>query len=272
MLLAGFTGCMNESDELVDDGGLLSRSARGVTYSISGPDVLTTYSDFSIVTNDGSALPSGLTATWDYPSDFYRIGYTNTTITLGRKMAIGTYTLWASLSNGSYVSKQIIAKEPAPEPPSPSNSDLEFRPSMVSTSLTGNYESVDYYLLMSTGHYLVSDKIFLKVGVTNSSTYSTQLTSSRLKISYGSSTSEYSANVKDASFNNFTSITVPAKGQIYLYVELTGDWMGNRILINLPNDPINYYVTNVKFSDGSHKINSVQFNFLFSNRQEQNRN
>lgn len=78
--------------------------------------------------------------------------------------------------------------------------------------------------------------------------------------------------MKNASFNNFTSVTIPVNGSVYLYVELSGDWMYNRILINLPNDPINYYVTKLHFSDGTHNINTAQHNFLFSTHSEQNRN
>lgn len=271
VVLAGFAGCTNGFDELVDDGSGLSCSARAVSYQINGPAILNTYADYSVVATDGSALPSGLTVTWDYPSDFYRIGYTNTTITLGRKMAVGTYTLTARLSNGYNVSKQIVAQEEPITPPA-SNPSLEFRSSMVATSLTGVYESIDKYLLMSTGHYLVSEKIFLKIGVTNNTTSSIQLSSSKLKVSYGNSNARYNVNARDANLNNFTSITVPAKSTISLYIELLGDWMNNRILVNLPGDPINYYVTNLHFADDGHNINTVQHNFLFSTHSEQNRN
>lgn len=66
---------------------LAGTSAKAVSYKIDGPDKLETNAVYSIVTTDGSALPSGLTATWNYPSDFYRISYTSTTIQLGRKTA-----------------------------------------------------------------------------------------------------------------------------------------------------------------------------------------
>lgn len=79
---------------------LAGTSAKAVSYKIDGPDKLETNAVYSIVTTDGSALPSGLTATWNYPSDFYRISYTSTTIQLGRKTAEGYYTLSAQLSEG----------------------------------------------------------------------------------------------------------------------------------------------------------------------------
>ena len=55
---------------------LAGTSAKAVSYKIDGPETLTTFATYKIVTDNGSALPSGLTASWDYPSDFYRIGYT----------------------------------------------------------------------------------------------------------------------------------------------------------------------------------------------------
>ena len=125
---------------------LAGTSAKAVSYKIDGPETLTTFATYKIVTDDGSALPSGLTATWDYPSDFYRIGYTNTTIELGRKQAIGTYTLSARLSNGSYVSKPIIAKEIDPtEPtptPNPTASNIYVQPIEVSRNYYGPYEDI----------------------------------------------------------------------------------------------------------------------------------
>lgn len=48
---------------------LAGPSAKAVNYKIDGLSILTTHAIYSIVTSDRSALPSSLTATWNYPSD-----------------------------------------------------------------------------------------------------------------------------------------------------------------------------------------------------------
>ena len=110
--LLGLVACSSYSDELIDEmNGAASRSVRAsLYYNIEGPEFLTASADYKLVGSDGSAVPSNVTVNWDYPSDFYKIGIDGAKITLGRKMAEGTYTLSATVGNGvKVVSKSITA-------------------------------------------------------------------------------------------------------------------------------------------------------------------
>lgn len=180
---------------------LAGTSAKAVSYKIDGPSELTTNAVYSIVTTDGSALPAGLTATWDYPSDFYRIGYTNTTIQLGRRTAEGYYTLRATLSNGTSLSKEIHAVKESSggdgtvTPPVTQN-EITLDVRYISDRLSGSYQNINQYTLSSRNSFTTTTgELYFKCILRNNTNAPMTIDASNLKIAYGYRESPYTATV-----------------------------------------------------------------------------
>lgn len=173
---------------------LAGTSAKAVSYKIDGPSELTTNAVYSIVTTDGSALPVGLTATWDYPSDFYRISYTNTSIQLGRKTAEGYYTLRATLNNGTTLSKSIRAVKPVD--PSTKN-EITLRVIGINDRLSGTYSDINQYTSASGKSFTTTtgDLYFSCVIEKTSAATSSIIDASNLKIAYGYQNAPYTTSV-----------------------------------------------------------------------------
>lgn len=180
---------------------LAGTSAKAVTYKIDGPADLTTNAVYKIVTTDGSALPAGLTATWDYPSDFYRISYSSTTIELGRKTAEGYYTLKATLSDGTFLKKEIHAIKDSGSgggtitPPVTQNEvTLDVR--SISDKLFGSYENINQYTLASRHSFTTTTgELYIKCMIKNNTNAPMTIETSNLKIAYGYRESPYTATV-----------------------------------------------------------------------------
>lgn len=266
-------GCSSYVDELVsEDEGILSRAVSS-EYYIRGADYLYTGSPetYTLIRKDGTALNGVYVIQWDYSSELNRVSSDNTSITLGRKTALGEYTLTAILNNGESISKKIIAEDKVINPPS-TKTTFRMNPAYVATALEGPYTASSDYLMMSTGHYLVSSRIFLKCLITNQSTSCT-LNPSLLSISLGESTRKHTVTWYDANFEQLTSQTIPAGKSIDVYFQLPSSYMDYRIDIDIPQmTPSLYHVTNVHFYYGSTEQECSLYNFLFSTRAEQNRN
>lgn len=245
---------------------LAGTSAKAVSYQIDGPSTLETFATYRIVTNDGSALPSGLTATWDYPSDFYRIGYTNTTIELGRRQAIGTYTLSARLSNGSYVSKTIIAKEPDSTEPGPTPNltatNIYVQPIGVSKNYTGPYEDIMQYRPYTGKYYYTGgDNLNIKFSIKNKTNQSITLYSNSFKINYGTQKLYNIQDVMNESNNIISSFTVPANGTINVIFRLGNEWYENRENADYPDryQPVSLFL----YYNGT-KTDGISYSYLFT--------
>lgn len=211
---------------------LAGTSAKAVSYKIDGPETLTTFATYKIVTDDGSALPSGLTASWDYPSDFYRIGYTNTTIELGRKQAIGTYTLSARLSNGSYVSKTITAKEPEPEPkpdpkPEPGLSQGDIRLDLYrinDTKTSGGYLLSSYTLSSRNSFVTTTGEIYVSGEIWNTTSNAITLDPTKILVAFTNGDSPYTPIVYNGGGEKLTSLTLRAHDYSMIIFKIPTNW------------------------------------------------
>lgn len=153
------------------------------------------------------------------------------------------------------------------------SSTFKFNPAYVATAPEGPYEDVNRYLMMSTGHYLVSDHFFLRCIVENKSDNNVIFNPNLMEISLGNSSSSIAVSLKDANFNNMSSVTIPTKGKITVHFELPYSFMYERINIDIPSlNPSLYYVTNIHFYYDSEEQECPLYNFLFSTHAEQNRN
>lgn len=210
---------------------LAGTSAKAVSYQIDGPSILETFATYKIVTTDGSALPSGLTATWDYPSDFYRIGYTNTTIELGRKNAEGYYTLRATLSNGVSLSKDIQAKktETTPDPkPEVGLSQGDIRldlyrisdtPTLGGALLSSHTLSSGNSFVSTTGDLYVSGEIW------NTTSNVVTLDLTKIFVVFTLGDSPYSATVyEDGGGAKRTSVTLRGNDYSAIILKITDNW------------------------------------------------
>lgn len=150
---------------------------------------------------------------------------------------------------------------------------LRFYPNYVATALEGPYESVDRYLMMSTGHYLVSDHFYLQCIIKNNGENSIVFQSSRMSISLGNSTVKTPVTLKDPDQGTLISAPIPANGSITAYFELPSSFMNERVDINIPQmKPSLYHLTNIHFYYDGYEQECSLYNFLFSTHAEQNRN
>lgn len=246
---------------------LAGASAKAVSYKIDGPSELTTYAVYSIVTTDGSALPSGLTATWDYPSDFYRISYTSTTIQLGRKTAVGNYTLKATLSNGVQLTKSIRAIEsitdPDPDPvPDPTADKIYTEPLEVSRFYNGPYEDImQYRPYTGKYYYMGNENLNVKFSIRNKTSSPITLTSNLFSINYGKEKIYKVLSIADESNNQISSFTIPANSTIKVIFHLGNEWYDNRENADYPDryQPVSlrpYYI--------GVKTDGISYSYLFT--------
>lgn len=153
------------------------------------------------------------------------------------------------------------------------SSTLRFNPNYVATALEGPYENVDRYLMMSTGHYLVSDHFYLQCIIKNNGENSIFFLPSLMSISLGNSTVKLPVTLKDPNRGTLISAPIPANGSITACFELPSSFMNERININIPQmKPSLYHVTNIHFYYDGIEQECALYNFLFSTHAEQNRN
>lgn len=206
-----------------------TNQAKAVSYKIDGPSTLETHAVYSIVTTDGSALPSGLTATWDYPSDFYRIGYTNTTIELGRKMAEGYYTLWATLSNGTTLSKSIQAVKPVDPTPKPqiglSQGDIRLDLYRISDTRTSGGDLLSSYTL-SSGNSFVSTTgdLYVSGEIWNTTNKEVTLDLTKILVAFTNGDSPFNTTVYDGGGTKMTSVTLRGNDYSHVTIKVPANW------------------------------------------------
>lgn len=242
---------------------LAGTSAKAVSYKIDGPSELTTNAVYSIVTTDGSALPSGVTATWDYPSDFYRISYTSTTIQLGRKNAVGNYTLKATLSNGVYLTKSIQAIEPDPIIPSDPTADKIYtEPLEVSRLYSGPYEDIMQYRPYTGKYYYMGyENLNVKFSIRNKTSAPVTLTSNLFSIRYSTQNIYKVLSVADESNNQISTFTIPANSTIKVIFHFGNEWYDNRENADYPDryQPVSLFL----YYNGT-KTDGISYSYLFS--------
>ncbi|WP_455666094.1 hypothetical protein [Phocaeicola sp.] len=152
-------------------------------------------------------------------------------------------------------------------------STLRVNPNYVATALEGPYENADCYLMMSTGHYLVSDHFYLRCIIKNNGENNIVFQPSLMSISLGNSTVKIPITLKDLDKGTLMSAPIPANGSITAYFELPSSFMDERIDINIPQmKPSLYHVTNIHFYYNGYEQECSLYNFLFSTHAEQNRN
>lgn len=160
-----------------------------------------------------------------------------------------------------------------PESRAVTSTMFRFNPTYVATALEGPYENVNAYLMVSTGHYLVSDQFFLGCLITNQSSHEVVFDPTSLRISLGNSSSRLAVSLKDSDFNSMSSVSIPANKNTTVYFELPSSFMNERIDIDIPQmKPSLYHVTNVHFYYNGNEQDCSLYNFLFSTHAEQNRN
>lgn len=206
-------------------------SVKAVSYKIDGPDKLETNAVYSIVTTDGSALPSGLTATWDYPSDFYRISYTSTTIQLGRKNADGYYTLSARLSNGSYVSKTINAIKPVSPDPDPtpipglSQGDIRLDLYRISDKGSGGGNLLTSHTLESRNSFVTTTgDIYVSGEIWNTTSNAITLDPTKILVAFTNGDSPYTPIVYNGGGDKLTSLTLRAHDYSMVIIKIPANW------------------------------------------------
>lgn len=206
-------------------------NAKAVTYQISGPSTLTTTAVYTITTTDGSALPSGITATWNYPSEFYRIYYSKTSIELGRREAVGFYTLTATLNNGTVISKRIEAIKDNPTPPViPTQNEVILYVTSISGHLSGMYSNINQYTLASRNSFTTTTgDLYFLCTLKNNTSSSLTISTSNLKLAYGYQNSPYTTTVYGASGSEpLTSINLPAGNNGFdIVIKAQSNWSSN---------------------------------------------
>lgn len=205
--------------------------AKTVNYKIDGPDKLETNAVYSIVTTDGSALPVGLTATWDYPSDFYRINFTSTTIQLGRKTAEGYYTLSARLSNGTYVSKSIEAVKPVSPAPNPkpeqglSQGDIRLDLYRISDIRTLGGDLLSSHTLSSGNSFVTTTgDIYVSGEIWNTTNDVITLDPTKILVVFTNGDSPYTPTVYNGGGEKLTSLTLPRHDYSSVIIKIPANW------------------------------------------------
>ena len=199
-LLLGFcavlASCENNSSEIIDnDYSVSSRSVSG-SYYLDGADELYTGAPekYTLMKTGGASLNGVYVTNWDYSSDLYRVSSDNVSITLGRKLALGEYTISASLSNGERVSKPIIAKDnPSGSPVENVANSIYIRPIGVSKAINGPYDNIDNYRYGTGQSYTMAsgDDLCLKCKIENKTSSSVQVNLGNIKFAYGDSSEQY---------------------------------------------------------------------------------
>lgn len=203
-----FAGCDNNSGEVIsDDYSISSRSVSNSYYLDGADELLTGAPETYTLKRTGSTSLNGIYVTnWDYSSDLYRVTFDNVSITLGRKLALGEYTISASLSNGERVSKQITAKDNPVNPVEKVANSIFIRPVGVSKNINGPYDNIDNYRYgMGQSYNMASgDDLCLKCNIENKTSSSVQVSLSNIKFAYGDSSEKYAP--KSIVYENLSSI------------------------------------------------------------------
>lgn len=229
-----FVACENNSDEIVDNASVLSRSVS--SYYISGSDKL--YADspetYMIKSVDGSSLPADLKAVWNYPRELQRLGAGDVTITLKQTTALGTYTITADLNDGTSLSKKITTVNE----PKPTGGQLQIdskevaeglyiKPVGISKYYAGPYDDINQYKYVDHRYYYMDVyDLHLKCTIENTSEKKLQIDSSLLFIAYGDNSGNVtSLNKTDENNKSLPQYIDLEKGQsITVIYHLSNDW------------------------------------------------
>lgn len=236
--LTALVSCAN-NDELISDDGMLSRSAMSrsvsTTYYLDGAAKLYTGSPetFTVKAKDGSALPAGLKASWNYPSDLYRVGYDDTSITFGRKLAVGTYEIIGSLNNGQTVSKFITAIDSyKPDGTQPDLDPLEqvakgiyMTPLGISRNYDGPFENIDAFRYVNGNHfYAGTDNLNIKVLFQNKSNGPLTVSFGLFTIAYGNSVQYRPLSVTDTRNSYISQVNLSSNSSVEVILHLGNEW------------------------------------------------
>lgn len=213
-----FAGCENNSDELISSHSAISSRSVASSYYLDGANELYTGTPetYTLKKIGSSSLDGVYVTNWNYSSDLYRVDYDNISITLGRKIALGEYTISASLSNGESVSKQITAKDNAASNPVQTIANSIFvRPVGVSRDINGPYDNIDNYRYGTGQSYNMAsgDDLCLKCKIENKTSSSVHISLSSITFAYGESSEKYAP--KSIVYENLSSVSS--------YINIAGD-------------------------------------------------
>ena len=268
-VLASITSCSDNSDELISTGIRSSRSV-ATTYYLDGADKLYTGSPetYIIKTTDGSPLPVGLKATWNYPTDLYRVGYSDISITFGRKLAVGNYTIIGTLNNGGSVSKTITAIDgykPNVEGGQESQADIQktatslyIRPVGISRYYDGPYDNIDEYKYVTHKYYYMDVyDLHLKCSIENTTENKVRINQTLLAIAYGDNSGNISsANITDGNNQILPQYIDIEKGQSMTVIyHLDNNWYQHTLTAG---------VTVFNFSYSQYAVSSTGYGYLLS--------
>lgn len=227
------TACENNSNEIMDEYSILSRSVSNGYYLDGKSELYTGQPETYTLKKAGSTSLDGVyVVNWNYSSDLYRVSSDNVSITLGRKVAVGNYTISASLSNGETISKQITAIES----PVPSVAEKMYvRPVGISKNIQGPYDNIDNYRYVNGQYYgLVSgDELCLKCKIENTSSSSIYVKLGDFKFAYDYSSVQYAPkSVLDENLNPApSSVNIAGNGSVTVVFYLGPEWI-NYVLPN----------------------------------------
>lgn len=256
-----FTACENNSDGIVNEHSVLSRSVSA--YYIQGSDKLYTDSPetYMIKAVDGSSLPVGLKATWSYLDELQRLGFGDVTITFKQKADFGNYTIRAILSDGTSVSKTITSvngHKPSSGDPKEIAEGLYIKPVGISKFYDGPYDDINQYRYAEHKYYYMDVYgLHLKCTVENTSGKSLRINSESLFIAYG----DNSGNITSLSRTDENNKPLPQyidleKGcSITIIYHLSNDWY----LHLLPAGVLVF-----KFSYSQYHVDSTGYGYLLS--------
>lgn len=267
-ILASFTSCSDNSNEIISMGVPSSRAV-AATYYLDGADKLYTDSPetYIIKTTDGSPLPTGLKATWNYPADLYRLGSSDISITFKRKLTVGNYTIIGTLNNGGSVSKTITAVD-GHKPSSEGGQDLSavqkiaaslyIRPVEISRYYDGPYDNIDDYRYVNHKYYYMDvDDLHLKCTIENTTANKVRVDQTLLNIAYGDNSGNISfVNLTDENNKILPRYIDMEKGQsMTITYHLNNDWYQHILTAG---------VTVFNFSYSQYAVSSTGYGYLLS--------
>lgn len=224
IVIWAFVGCTNDQEDILEEMNVPSSRA-AVEYFISGPSELQTYAEYSIVSSTGDL--NGITVTWDYPSDFYRISYTNTSITLGRKNSVGSYTLHATLSNGIRLSKQIEAVDDNQISNEDIANALFICPISIASHSYEDYVEIDAFNYNTGVGYDMkgSDELNIKCRIDNTTSTNVSANLNLFRIRYGNDADIYYPKYIDTdNTTSSNSIVIPGNSSKTVTLHLGYEW------------------------------------------------
>lgn len=204
-----FASCENKSDEIISSHSAVSSRSVANSYYLDGANELYTGTPetYTLKKTGSSSLDGVYVTNWNYSSDLYRVSSDNISITLGRKIALGEYTISASLSNGESVSKQITAKDNAASNPAQAIANSIFvRPVGVSRAINGPFDNIDNYRYGTGQSYNMAsgDDLCLKCKIENKTSSSVYISLSSITFAYGDSSEKYAP--KSIVYENLNSV------------------------------------------------------------------